>query len=192
MRGNKYQGKLCKKCQTTERYLINKKCVNCTVKHSQNYRDKNPDKIKERNKKDSKKKLKWAEENKSKRKESLSKYYKANKEKLNEYGKKQYQKTKHILKVKKKIYNQEHKEERNANTRKRQASKMKRLPKWADTKAIKEFYKNRPEGMHVDHIIPLQGELVSGLHILENLQYLIPDENVAKGNKFEPLFIKSI
>jgi hypothetical protein len=67
---------------------------------------------------------------------------------------------------------------------KRRASQLKRTPLWADLKAIGEFYKNCPKGMHVDHIIPLQGRIVSGFHILENLQYLTPEENSRKSNKF--------
>ena len=58
------------------------------------------------------------------------------------------------------------------------------MPKWADRKAIKEFYSNRPEGYEVDHIIPLRGELVSGLHCMENLQYLPCEENRKKSNRF--------
>ena len=64
------------------------------------------------------------------------------------------------------------------------AAKLQRIPPWADLDAIKEFYINRPEGYHVDHIVPLRGKKVSGLHTLENLQYLPSKENLSKGNRF--------
>jgi hypothetical protein len=38
---------------------------------------------------------------------------------------------------------------------------------------------------HVDHIIPLQGKNVSGLHIPENLQVIPAIENIKKRNNFE-------
>lgn len=57
-------------------------------------------------------------------------------------------------------------------------------PKWADLSAIIEFYKNCPKGHHVDHIIPLHGKIVSGLHIITNLQYLKAESNLKKGNKY--------
>ena len=62
--------------------------------------------------------------------------------------------------------------------------KTKQMPKWADKDKIKKFYLNRPEGYEVDHIIPLNGEFVSGLHVENNLQYLTPTANKIKTNKF--------
>ena len=76
------------------------------------------------------------------------------------------------------------------HTRKRQIAKFQQTPKWADEDKIMEIYKNCPEGMQVDHIIPLQGELVSGLHLAENLQYLSPYDNRSKNNHFNPIIEK--
>lgn len=71
------------------------------------------------------------------------------------------------------------------------ASRVRRIrqvtPKWADLKAIREFYKNCPKGHHVDHIVPIKGKYVTGLHVLENLQYLPAVENLKKSNKFQIL-----
>ena len=65
------------------------------------------------------------------------------------------------------------------------AMKLHRIPKWADMDAIAYFYDNCPEGFEVDHIIPLQGKNISGLHVAENLQWLTILENRIKGNSWE-------
>lgn len=56
-------------------------------------------------------------------------------------------------------------------------------PSWANLDAVKDFYMNCPKGFHVDHILPINGKNVSGLHIMENLQYLDAIENLKKSNK---------
>ena len=70
-----------------------------------------------------------------------------------------------------------------ALNRKRWAAKINRTPPFGQD-GITNFYKNCPFGMQVDHVIPLQGKLVSGLHVVWNLQYLTPAQNMSKGNKY--------
>ena len=62
---------------------------------------------------------------------------------------------------------------------------LERTPPWADLEALETFYTNCPEGLHVDHIVPLKGTLVSGFHVLYNLQYLPALDNQSKGNSFK-------
>ncbi len=82
-----------------------------------------------------------------------------------------------------------------ANTIKRRVSKMQRTPAWLtedDFWMIEQAYelaalrtKLLGFSWHVDHIIPLQGKYVSGLHVPTNLQVIPWVENVAKANKYE-------
>jgi len=64
------------------------------------------------------------------------------------------------------------------------ANKIQRTMRWSELEEIKTFYNACPPGYHVDHIIPLNGKLVSGLHVLSNLQYLPAAENCSKNNKY--------
>ena len=70
-------------------------------------------------------------------------------------------------------------------SRTRKAAQLNRTPSWSDQDAVKQFYDNRPDGYHVDHIIPMQGKLVSGLHVIGNLQYLTEHDNCTKWNRYE-------
>lgn len=70
---------------------------------------------------------------------------------------------------------------------------VKRAPravKWADRKAIRAVYaeaatrRRNGERVHVDHVIPILGKTVSGLHVAANLRVIAATENIRKGNKY--------
>ena len=75
---------------------------------------------------------------------------------------------------------------------KRRASQLQRTPKW-DPNAHLIIAKYQLAAMltkasgiehHVDHIIPLQGKKVSGLHTFANLRVIPGSDNVKKSNSF--------
>ena len=85
----------------------------------------------------------------------------------------------------------------NASNAKRRAAILAQTPAWVskhELQRIKALYKEAARltaatGIthHVDHIFPLQGELVCGLHCLSNLQILTQAENCSKSNRFDPV-----
>ena len=82
-----------------------------------------------------------------------------------------------------------------AQLQKRRAAKHSRTPEWlsqVQLKAIQLEYElaawcTKVTGIiyHVDHIVPLRGKTVSGLHVPWNLQVIPATDNLAKGNRFE-------
>lgn len=64
-------------------------------------------------------------------------------------------------------------------------------PPWANLERIQQMYLfaqyiSKKTGIkhHVDHVIPLNGELVSGLHVVDNLAVVVAIENIRKSNQF--------
>lgn len=67
----------------------------------------------------------------------------------------------------------------------RELALQKRTPTWANREAIDAIYAEAQRtNMTVDHIVPLRGKTVSGLHVEHNLQLLSREENARKGNRF--------
>jgi hypothetical protein len=142
------------------------------------YYQKHKKKLKKRSKQ-------WRKENLDKVKKRVKIHYLINKSSIQNYKKKWRRLNIDDIKAKSKIYRKKNQKRITGVIKKYQLSKLKRIPKWSDLKAIELFYKNCPKGYVVDHIIPLQGKNVSGLHVLNNLQYLTHSENCSKGNRFE-------
>lgn len=91
-----------------------------------------------------------------------------------------------------KLYRQNNPGKLAAISAKRYAQILKATPRWANFELIETFYVKsntltKVTGIQheVDHIVPLQGKFVSGLHVENNLQVLTKDENNRKSNKHE-------
>lgn len=99
------------------------------------------------------------------------------------------------LRAAKKLYKQNNPGKVRADTVKRRLTKIQRTPKWLtadDHWIIEQAYelaalRTKMFGFawHVDHIVPLQGKFVSGLHTPYNLQVIPGVDNVRKANTFE-------
>lgn len=79
-----------------------------------------------------------------------------------------------------------------AKVQRRNAAKLRRTAAWADKERIERMYYvarriTEVTGIphHVDHVIPLRGEKVSGLHVPENLMVVAYDYNCSKANRYE-------
>lgn len=121
----------------------------------------------------------WRDENKDKQAVAIKAWREQNPEKL---------------KAIYKDWAQRNKDKVNAKWMQREASKKNRTPAWLTVDEhwmIEQAYdiaaKRKDEfgfDWHVDHIVPLQGKTVSGLHVPWNLQVIPAVENQRKSNKF--------
>lgn len=146
------------------------------------------------NKKINKKRRKDYLKNIEKRKEQGRLYRTENREKeCKRHAKYMAEKTE-SYKASQKKYRSNHPEKGSAAAASRRAKKLLATPIWLTIEQLVEISalylkakilsKNTGIKHHVDHIAPLQGKNVRGLHVPWNLQILTAEENIRKSNKF--------
>lgn len=131
----------------------------------------------------SSKKKEWYAENKERSAQTVREWQKQNPEKVALFKQNWRDANKEYMSEYKKEYRRVNPDRINAHTAIRRKRVQQQTPLWVDKQALLEFYLACPEGFHVDHVVPLRGKTVSGLHIVNNLQYLPASENMKKGNK---------
>jgi hypothetical protein len=146
----------------------------------------NKNKISERRKK-------LYEQNKELHSKRKKDWYWKNKEKSNQRSKEYRKENLDRLRQKDRDYTKSNLDKVNAKSAKRRASKHNATPNWltADQlKDIQSYYSQAKnlevltgENYHVDHIIPLKGKDVCGLHVPWNLQVIKAKDNLSKSNK---------
>ena len=168
-----FTGIPCSHGHIAERYVVSRMCVVCASCHNtadgkkeqaKIYRQNNQDKIRQ-----------YRIDNRESRSEWLS----SNKVRVLGYKKK---------------YREVHKDTVLANNAKRRSYKKQRTVNWDDELTdlvTKEAYllcelRQKVTGFdwHVDHVIPLSGKIVSGLHVWNNLAVIPAKENLSKKNSF--------
>jgi len=163
----------CKRGHVAERSTVDGKCVDCRREDDKSYYHANPEKARQK-----------ARSYNECNREVVAEKARIYRSKMNDDQKAA---ARERAKIKSREWRKLNPGHRNALKRKYTADKGNRTPSWADIDAIIDFYKKCPKGYHVDHIIPLRGKFVSGLHILINLQYLSAEENMRKNNRFDVL-----
>jgi hypothetical protein len=133
----------------------------------------------------------WLALNKEKAKQTTRDWQKNNRERVNQTYKKYYERNRESV-LERKLKAIALKPEKSAEkSALRRANTRNATPRWANMFFISEAYhlaalRGKMTGIkwHVDHVVPLKGEYVCGLHAENNLQVIPAVENIRKKNHF--------
>jgi len=134
----------------------------------------------------------WATENRDRKFAYDKQWVRDNPDRVKKYASKYRENNIEKERARYKRYDDANLAKRRAGCGKRRAAKINATPIWADKEAIESKYALSTflnqytfgVGYHVDHIVPLRGKNVCGLHVEYNLQVIRAEDNMVKSNKW--------
>lgn len=164
-----FTGKPCCRGHLAERRTVGRSCLACNAEFRETYvaPPVPPEKHREYHRR-------WYEKNKDQRRVTVAAWRESNKDKVREIDRR---------------WAKSNRVKRYAKTAAYRAARRKAIPSWADRHAILAVYAeahrlSRETGIphHVDHVVPLTGRTVCGLHVADNLRAVPASVNCRKRN----------
>lgn len=177
-----FTGEFCSHGHVSERYVSTMQCCQCVSAYARNWKESNPEKSAKVN-------SEWRGRNKETVKQWKSDSQKRNRVSANVRNKKWADANREQLRAYSSAWQKANPAKVVAKSMRRHAAKLQRMPAWADHKAIEQTAQiarvTWPDvEIHVDHVVPLRGPTVSGLHVHRNLQITTGPANRAKATHF--------
>lgn len=154
-------------------------CRSCTSLYKKVHRESHKEELEQ-------KKREWRAKNKDKVRDYFAKYRANNREAINASQAKYLSKNKDVCSSRIAEWRKSNQAKQLAYRWERIAKQEQRTPAWADKNLIRLVYEFSAElgtDYEVDHIYPIRGEMVSGLHVPQNLRVIKRSSNRSKGNK---------
>ena len=188
------ENKVCTKCAVSKsvnnfyvdsrRGYLRGKCKDCLKQEDKAYRTANPKKKAEQVKN-------WRQANPNKAKDIAKRHFENNRDVMYQRTAKWREANREYSSQLSREWTKNNPSKAAAQASKRRAKLLNATPVWADFTAIQAEYDlaewcSKATGIkyHVDHIVPLKGKTVCGLHVPNNLQVIPAKDNHVKHNKF--------
>lgn len=179
-----FTGKACPRGHVANRFASSHRCVACSTADASEWKRGNPEA-------GAKSRKAWAAANPERNKAIKSAWNKANPDSQAARARKWFLVNKEKASAQAGEYRKRTPDKQNAKAAKRRAATLRATPAWADLEAIECFYtlariyRDFGHEVEVDHVAPLRGRNVCGLHVHQNLQVLPMSVNRSKSNSFQ-------
>lgn len=178
-----YTGKECPRGHVAERIVSTRACTACCAEKKRQWLQENPDKANAQ-------KRAYRDANLEKVKAWKLANQKLHRESANKRNQRYAEANRELLRIKNAAWAKANPGKVTAKAARYRATKLQQTPPWSDLDLIEDIYtlaaiyRDFGHDVEVDHIVPLQGKKVRGLHVPANLQVIPSVLNKSKSNGF--------